>query len=246
MSSLYQFKNVCSIAVDESVAAAAACAGCVCVCEGCRLHVKTEKLAVFTFGHVVDAVTCLRGEEMCVVAAGDRNGSLHVLSPALQSTLYSQVVESPVEACSQPVFSALHILPDEAGFLCLLAVTMNGSLYFLKTLPLHKSTSGGPSGTEDMEFVQLEISSVHADTSPLICTLANIAHVPHVLTARGGPWPLALWRLEKKQCPQLSALVATILSDRVVVQAESAHDGSYIVTRTEQVLSLWTQCSVSI
>ena len=105
----------------------------------------------FGAGHVVDAVACWSGEKACVVAAGDRwvycyvsctlftgccslpsrNGSVHILCPSLQSTVYSlvcmcmtlpdhslisnctlQVVESPAEACSQPVFSALHIISD--------------------------------------------------------------------------------------------------------------------------------------
>lgn len=34
----------------QSVAVAAVCADCVCVSEGCRLHVKYKQLAVFTLG----------------------------------------------------------------------------------------------------------------------------------------------------------------------------------------------------
>ena len=104
----------------------------------------------------MDVVACWSEEKACVVAAGDRwvynhgfctiltgcllppsrNGFVHIVSPSLQSTLYSvvytctcmtlpdlssishstlQLVESPAEACSQPVFSALHIISDEGA-----------------------------------------------------------------------------------------------------------------------------------
>ena len=36
--------------LPQSVTAAAACSGCVCVSEGRNLHVQSERLAVFTFG----------------------------------------------------------------------------------------------------------------------------------------------------------------------------------------------------
>ena len=36
----------------QPVAVVAVCVGCVCVCEGCKLHVKAEQSSVFTLSKV--------------------------------------------------------------------------------------------------------------------------------------------------------------------------------------------------
>ncbi|CAI8008929.1 hypothetical protein GBAR_LOCUS6074, partial [Geodia barretti] len=226
----YEFQLVRSgqIPLKGPVTAAATCESCVCVCVGSSLCALSERLNVFAFDQELDAVACWSWSDTeCLAAAADRGGCVHVLSPRLKTvTINSLVVTKLAQPSLQPVFSALKPVLGSCGSLCLLVLTVAGSLHIV-----HSRDCGGG------EVVSVDVTTDHGLVA--VCSISNLSHI---ITLRRETWPLSVWRLEKQPFSlTVSLQVSALLSESSpVVQVETTGDGSYIVVLTEEgEVSVW-------